>query len=125
MDIIELLKILLNTSPLLAVIVFMFIVWIRHRKDSSINLNIKQKLNAIDLQIDECCDVVEKIWEAHDVKDQDGIYVWHLRSSMLAEQIENKKILQSLTFAIKDLHVVQQRQTSVLEKLIDKISGLN
>lgn len=103
MDLFDLADVILKGGPGLVAIVFMYIVWIRSKNTD----RLESKL--------------DKLYEMHDIKDEDGVYVWHLRKSMLSEQIEIRKVLQDLHLAIRDIHTTQETQTKVLESLIDKL----
>ena len=117
-------EIIKNGGPGMVAIVFMFMVWMQNKKKSLSNEEVADKLIFLTDEIDSAKDLCIKIWDSHNVKDADGVYVWHLRQSMVEEQKETKRVLQDLHLAIRDIHQGQERQTIVLEKLIDKIIGM-
>jgi len=102
-------------GPILIGIIFMFLVWMRDNKKPGNKLSIDERLDSID----ELCQI---IWDAHNHKDEDGVYVWHLRQSWIRQQEEIKGVLQDLKEVIKDVHNGQKRQTDVLSALVEKIN---
>lgn len=111
MELFNLVDVLLKGGPGLVALVFMYLVWIKY-KDNNDDIGPK---------VDEIADTVEKLYEMHNTKDEDGVYVWHLRKSMMQDQRDIRDVLQDLHVAIRDIHRTQETQTKVLERLIDKL----
>ena len=120
----KILDILTTGGPGMVAVVLMYLVWMKNKKASITNADIIDKIDLVSEEIEFIKDQTIKIWDSHNVKDADGVYVWHVRQSMVEEQKETKRVLQDLHLAIRDIHQAQERQTVVLEKLIDKIIGI-
>lgn len=124
MEFLGIADILLKGGPGLVAIVFMYVVWIKNRPEKDPGPKhdiIWEKMLEMEEAGEETMNMVIKLYDMHDLKDEDGVYVWHLRKSMITEQIEIRKVLQDLHLAIRDIHRTQETQTKVLESLIDKL----
>ena len=123
-----LIKSLLEGGPVLVAIVFMFMMWIKQKKHAVTNEDILKKLAGIsgkqgDLKtkIDEGVTLAHWIKNAHNHRDEDGVFVWHLRPSWLRQQEEIKEVLGELKDVIKDTHLGQKYQNEVLKALVDEL----
>lgn len=142
-------KNILGGGPILVAIVFMFMMWMKDKKHKVTNDELLVLIKSVGGKISSVTEplkelllgkidehdrivkiqshlysiekVVVRTWEAHDQKDADGVYVWHLRASWLKQQEDIEKVLIELKDVIKDVHNGQRHQTEVLTALVDKI----
>ena len=121
----EIVDILLKGGPGAVTLVLVYLFWSHTRKEKDTGPKhdvIWDKMLEMEQVGEETSTMLTRLYEMHNVKDEDGIPVWHIRRSMLQEQSEIRQVLTDLHLAIRDIHQSQKRQTEVLEKLIDRLS---
>ena len=106
-----LIKTVLQGGPGLAAVVFMYIVYAHNRKRELSTSEALKILKRVETGMREIKGTTD--WM------QDENRTNHLR------QDEIKTVIQDLHLVIKDMHRSQERQTLVLEKLVDRIVGIN
>jgi len=108
---------------LIYIIVEMFKARNRYKSGGHTKLDdVLEKLNSIDKKLSNIKSEILWLREAHDVKDEDGVYIWYVRKSLGDSVKSLSEAVTSLNMFMKDIHNSSRQQIKILEQLVDKVS---
>ena len=81
-----------------------------------------EKLTKLESNLDTVKTDMAWLREAHDVKDEDGVYAWYVRKSLGDSVKALSDAVSSLNMFMKDIHGTNKQQIKILEQLVDKVS---